>query len=229
MDIYILSRAEGEALNKSLDYSLEKYIDYSYSSDCEEEIDKPELKLGRYLEHCTFVGDSVNYFVPVIGKNKILFTQGEMDEINKAQAFGYIFPDDYDKELQIWIKEGYSEISCAKEKGFELFYDLYKPDSILKSKILKLKRRDLKCFRKLFEKSLEAMHLTLYWKSKNELQNWILKFIEKQSFESYNWSSFDQNKKLFKSFYSIMIPSLQFCQANLKFILRKAFYKLPSM
>ena len=159
---YLLSRAEGEALNKSLDYSLEKYIDYSYSSDCEEEIDKPELKFGRYLEHCTFVGDSVNYFVPVVGGNKILFTQGEMDAINKAQAFGDIFLDNYDKELQIWIKEGDSEISCAEEKGFELFYDLYKPDSILKSKILKLKRRDLKCFRKLSEKSLEAMHLTLY-------------------------------------------------------------------
>ena len=138
-----MSQTEGKALNKSLDYSLEKYTDYSDSSDCEEEIDKPELKFGSYLEHCTFVGDSVNNFVLVVRKNIIWFIQGEMDAINKAQAFGDIILNNYDKELQIWIKEGDSEISCAKEKGLELFYDLYKPDSILKIKILKLKRKVL--------------------------------------------------------------------------------------
>ena len=82
---YLLSRAEGEALNKSLDYSLDKYIDYSDSSDCEEEeIGKQELKFGSYLEHYTFVGDSVNYFVPVVGENKIWFTQDKMDSINNS-------------------------------------------------------------------------------------------------------------------------------------------------
>ena len=68
---YRLSQAEGEALDKSLDYPLEKYIDYSDSSDGEEEIDRQELKFASYLEHCTFVGDSVNYFVPVERENKI--------------------------------------------------------------------------------------------------------------------------------------------------------------
>ena len=46
------------------------------------------------------------------------------------------------------------------------------------------------------------MHSALCWESKEELQKWILNSVGKQSFESYNWSSFDINKKLLESHYS---------------------------
>ena len=46
------------------------------------------------------------------------------------------------------------------------------------------------------------MHSALCWESKEELQKWVLNSVGKQSFESYNWSSFDKNKKLLESYYS---------------------------
>ena len=143
---YLLSQTENNASSKDLDYSIEKYIDHSDCSDNEEEKGKQDLKFGNYLDHWTFIDDSVNYFVPVVGENKIQFTQSEIDVVNKALVFGDVFPDNYDKKRQIWIQEEDSKTRNAEVKAFELFYDVYKTDSTLKSTIWRSKKRDIKSF-----------------------------------------------------------------------------------
>ena len=55
--------------------------------------------------------------------------------VNKELVFGDVFPDNYDKKRQIWIQEEDLKTRNAEVKEFELFYDVYKTDSTLKSTI----------------------------------------------------------------------------------------------
>ena len=215
---YLSSWPDNDILNESINDCIEKYVSDSESSDNENIRSKPKLEFGNYLKHWTFTNNSVDYYVPAVGMYNISIMPHEKDIINQALEFGDIFPDNYDSEKQIWVHESNSKPIEIEGNGFELCFDVYKIDKQVSNKINKSKKRDHKQFKKAWEKSLEIIHSSLYSSSNNEFARNISQHLERQSFESYIWSSFDKNKVLLESFYSDAPTEFPVFPSSLKLI-----------